>query len=142
MPFLIGIVSALGSIVAFLGKWLVSKAEALPSFLLVLFINVSMLSLFLLYIFAITKLVYFVYQQINKFVNFLNTASFGVGGEISDLIYNMLVSARFFDALADVTNIFMPFISSVILIIAYHFGIIVFKTFRETVLSLVVSKLT
>lgn len=142
MPFLIGIVSTLGSIVAFLGKWLFKKAEALPSFLLVLLINVSLLSLFLLYVFSVTKLVYFVYQQINKFVNFLNTSSFGIDGEISNMIYNMLVSARFFDALANVTNIFMPFISSVILIIAYRLGFIVFKTFRETVLSFVISKLT
>lgn len=137
-----GVASFFGGIFGFLSKWLVRKAEALPFFLITISINIAFLSLFVLYISAIITFILFVYNKIDDFVKFLNSNSFGISGEISNLIYNILSSAKFFQALHDVSVIFMPVISSIFLIIAYKVGMHFFKFFRESVLSLVISKLT
>lgn len=139
--WLVGIISSFfGFILEFLKDYIKRKALSFPYFMAVVSINLILLPIVSLYFYSVIKLILFVYNGVKTVINFLNS---NIGGsEASNLLNNLLMSVRFYDALSDVFTIFSPILSTVFLIISYKFGIKNLITIRTSLISVVISKLS
>lgn len=137
MPIILGILYGLWD---WLKDFIKRKAEAFPFLTAVVLVNGTILFIFSGYIYLAIKLYIFLKERIDYLINYINSLHSQSG--IVGLSMNFLSSIGFFQALSDVWIIFSPFLNSFMFILASVFAIRVIRTVRETILSVVISKLT
>lgn len=143
LPLLPAIITGIGTAISFILKfikdrlvWILTK---LPSFLAISFVNGVMLSLFISYVYLVINILLTSYGLIDQFFGYLSFKN--TNSEVGNLARNIMSSSLFFEALRDVLNIFKTIISSAFIGFASLIGVKAFKSFRNSILSLIIAKI-
>ena len=109
------------------------------SFSSMVIVNLFLFGVISSYFFAVVSILDFIYTKFNYIVDYVNNLPTG-NDKILTTALAFIKSLGDWNAFCDVFAIFSPILLSFFLIYAVKIGIVVFKFFRETILSFVVSK--
>ena len=109
------------------------------SFSSMVIVNLFLFGVISSYFFAVVSILDFIYTKFNYIVDYVNNLPTG-NDKILTTALAFIKSLGAWNAFCDVFAIFSPILLSFFLIYAVKIGIVVFKFFRETILSFVVSK--
>ena len=131
-------------IVNFFGffKWgkIVDYALRAVTFSKMVIINAILGGLILSYTTAVLYIINFIYSKFNYIVDFVNNLSIG-NDKLFVTAISVLRALGAWNAFCDVMAIFSPILLSFFIIYATKIGIVVFRFFRETLITFILAKL-
>ncbi|EAJ1232371.1 hypothetical protein YY92_05595 [Campylobacter fetus] len=132
-------IAYLFGILGFLISYLFNKITSISAFLAVLSINAVVLGLFLTYLKLLSDVILFFYKNVNSLINYFNklVTSDGIIGYFIDIISSIGMLSAF----QDVFVIFSVFFNTMFSLIASKYAVKGLLFMRESILSLVISKL-
>nr|WP_314541449.1 hypothetical protein [uncultured Campylobacter sp.] len=136
-------ISIIATIVSFFGffKWenAIGFAFKIFSFVKMGVINGILVGVVISYATAVIYIINFIYSKLNYIIDYVNNLSVG-SDKIITTALSALKSIGAWNAFCDVFSIFSPILLSFFSIYSIKIGIVIYRFFRETLLSYISSK--